>query len=211
MTEGRAKHLAELVAKVSWRNFCKNENIKIEMSKTSDKICSWKCTNISDQICNQSRRHAEHRWWHDEEVHCCHQVSNKTRILQKIWFAIFLPLFFSRNQKEGQPGSWTTYGNVKVFNRPLILHYEMHLRLRLWALLIHVYLSIELFFIMRCIWALLIPEYLWTLLRSTWRIQDLLSWWRNTTQYWWGKKSSQSYSWSPSRIIGNLYFKQNQW
>ena len=126
------------------------------MSKTSDKICSWKLTNISDQICSQSWRHAEHRWWHDEEVHCCHQVSNKTKILQKFWLAIFLLLFFSRNQKEGQPGSWTTYGNVKVFDRPLILHYEMHLRLRLWALLIHVYLSIELFFIMRCIWALLI-------------------------------------------------------
>ena len=40
MTEERAKHLAELVAKVSYHNFRNNENIKIEMSKTSDKISS---------------------------------------------------------------------------------------------------------------------------------------------------------------------------
>ena len=26
--------------------------------------------------------------------------------------------------------------------------------------------------------------YLWTLLRSIWRIRDLLSWWRNTKQFW---------------------------
>ena len=41
------------------------------------------------------------------------------------------------------------------------------------------------------------------LLRSTWRIRDLSNWWKNTTQYWY-----KSYSWSPSRIIWNMYFKQ---
>lgn len=127
------------------------------------KISGWKLTNFSDDICSQSWQHAEHWRRHDEEVHRCHQVSNKTRILQKkLLFSFF------RNQKEGQPGSWTTYGSVKVFKWPLVLHYEMHLRLRLWV------------FVNR------------TLLRSIWRIQDLLNWWRNTTQYWRGKNPAKA-------------------
>ena len=68
------------------------------------------------------------------------------------------------------------------------------------------------FVTMRCIWALLIREYLCICELSSdqyggsgiyWADEGIL----NSS----GKKSSQSYSWSLSRMIWNMFFKQIQW
>ena len=108
------------------------------MSKTSDKICSWKCTNISDEICSQSWRHAEHWGWHDEEVHCRHQVRMADAIiLQKFWFAKFTIFQKSKRRPARKLDHlWQCEG----------LQTNDHLFL--------------IIFIMRCIWALLIRVYL---------------------------------------------------
>ena len=192
MTEERAKHLAELVAKVSYHNFRNYENIKIEMSKTSDKISSWKLTNISDEICSQSWRHAEHWGRHDEEVHCCHQVCNDNFSMN---CDCFQNLQFFRNQKEGQPGSWTTYGNVKVF-RQMTTYSSLF---SLWDASER-YLSVSI-----CVFVNspqinmedpgfieLMKEYYTVLVRQK-------------------NLAKAIYDRSLSRIIWNLYFKQNQW